>query len=65
MGCLKLKVAAPPVEGAANAAVVEWFAQKLGIRAARICLVSGQTSRRKVIEVAGVGYLEAKEKLLL
>ena len=65
MGCLKLKISAPPINGAANEAVIEWIAQKLGIRASKVCLVSGQTSRRKLIEILDIGYLEAKEKLLL
>ena len=64
-GALKLKVAAPPVEGAANDAVQQWIVQKLGIKAALVCLISGHTSRSKVFEVIGMTLSEIRQKLLL
>lgn len=51
---LRLWVAAPPVEGAANEEIVRFVATALGVPRARVTLVSGGTSRRKVVEVAGV-----------
>jgi len=53
-GCVKVRLAAPPVDGAANAALVEFVADCLGIAKSRVRIVSGQTSRRKVVEVDGV-----------
>ena len=53
-GCVKVRLAAPPVDGAANAALVEFVAERLGLAKSRVRIVSGQTSRRKVVEVDGV-----------
>ncbi len=53
-GRLKLQVAAPPVDGEANAAVVEFLADALGIRKASVSLVRGDTGRRKTVRVEGV-----------
>jgi uncharacterized protein (TIGR00251 family) len=52
---VKLRLAAPPVDGAANAALIEFVAERLGLAKSRVRIVSGQTSRRKVVEVDGVG----------
>jgi uncharacterized protein len=53
-GCPKIRIAAPPVEGAANAALVEFVAKRLKIAKGRVRVVGGLTSRRKVIEIDGV-----------
>lgn len=53
-GCLKLRITAPPVEGAANEAVVRLVAETLGIPRRQVRLVSGSTGRRKVLEIEGV-----------
>lgn len=53
-GCIKVRLAAPPVDGAANAALIEFVAVQLGIAKSRVRLVSGASSRRKVIEIEGV-----------
>ena len=44
---LKLKIAAPPVDGKANDAIRAWLAQQLGVRLAQVALQSGATSRQK------------------
>ncbi len=51
---LKVKLAAPPVEGAANAALCAFLAEQLGVRKSAVTLVAGQTSRHKVVRVEGV-----------
>ena len=51
---LKVRVNAPPVDGAANVAVVEELADALDVPASAIRIVSGATSRSKVVEVRGV-----------
>ena len=51
---LKIRLAAPPVDGKANAALLEFIAEKLGVAKSAVTLKSGQTSRRKVVEVGDV-----------
>jgi uncharacterized protein len=53
-GCVKIRLAAPPVDGAANAALIEFVADQLGIAKSRVRIAAGLTSRRKTIEVDGV-----------
>lgn len=53
-GCVKIRLAAPPVDGAANAALVEFVAERLGIAKSRVRITAGLTSRRKTVEVDGV-----------
>ena len=57
---LKVAVAAPPVGGRANEAVVQAIAQVLGIAAADVAVASGQTSRRKRLFVTGVAEKAAQ-----
>ena len=52
---LKIRLAAPPVDGKANAALIEFVAERLGLAKSAVQLKSGLTSRRKVLEVAVVG----------
>ena len=51
---LKIRLAAPPVDGKANTALIDFVARQLGIAKHRIELKSGQTSRRKVLAVTTV-----------
>jgi uncharacterized protein (TIGR00251 family) len=51
---LKVRLAAPPVDGAANAALVELLADGLGVPRSCVRIVTGATSRGKVVEVDGV-----------
>jgi uncharacterized protein (TIGR00251 family) len=46
-GALKLRLAAPPVDGKANAAVLAWVALAAGVAKSRVELLSGEKSRRK------------------
>ena len=59
---LKIRVAAPPVDGAANEAIVRFFADRLGVPRRQVRLTSGASGRRKVVEIDGVG-LEDLEKV--
>ena len=48
---LKIRLAAPPVDGKANACLIEFVAERLGLPRAAVSLKSGQTSRRKLLQV--------------
>jgi len=56
---LKIRLNAPPVDGKANAALINFLAQRLKRPKSRITLKSGQTSRRKVLAVEGIATEEA------
>ena len=60
---LKVAVHAPPVDGEANAAVVEALAGAFAVRRAAISIVAGQTGRRKTVRIEGIG-LAALERVL-
>lgn len=49
---LKIRLAAPPVDGKANAALLDFIAATLQVAKSAVSLKSGQTSRRKVVAVA-------------
>jgi len=53
-GAIKIRIAAPAVENAANRALIDFIAQQLGIAKSCVRLVSGASSRRKILEVHGV-----------
>ena len=53
-GRLKVQLAAPPVDGEANAALVEFLAGALGVRKADVTLRRGEAGRRKTVRIAGV-----------
>ena len=50
---LKLRVVAPPVEGAANEALIAFLAKALALRKADITIRSGETSRVKILHLTG------------
>lgn len=51
---LKLKIASPPVDGAANEALIKFIADLLETRPARVSLLRGERSRSKVFKIEGV-----------
>lgn len=51
---VKVAVTAPPVDGEANAAVIELVAKALGVPRAAVTITAGQSSRRKSVAVRGV-----------
>jgi hypothetical protein len=50
---LRVAVTAPPVDGAANAAVIEALAAAFGVRRAAVSIVRGETGRRKTVRIEG------------
>jgi len=53
-GVLKARLTAPPVDGAANEALIELLAERLSLPKRDIRIVHGTTSRRKLVEIAGI-----------
>ena len=62
-GVPRIRVAAPPVEGAANVALIEFVAKRLKVAKGRVRVVGGLTSRRKVLEIDGVAAEAVREAL--
>ena len=60
---LKLSLTAPPVDGKANEACIEFFAKLLNLPRSSVTIASGQTSRNKVMRVVGLSAEEVKKRL--
>ena len=60
---LKVQLAAPPVDGAANAALCELLAERLGLPKSALRVVRGQTGRRKTLRIVGLGAALARARL--
>jgi uncharacterized protein (TIGR00251 family) len=62
-GNLKIAVTAPPVEGKANVAVIEFLAEILGVKRGQIELIAGATSREKAVLIRGLTSEEIRARL--
>ena len=62
-GRLKIKLTAPPVEGEANQALINYLAQLLQVPKKNVKLLKGESARHKLIEISGVTEQELIEKL--
>jgi uncharacterized protein (TIGR00251 family) len=60
---IKLSITAPPVEGQANDACIDFFARLLRVPPSSVTIASGQSSRNKVIRVSGLSAEEVKARL--
>ncbi len=60
---LRVRLTAPPVDGAANAALVRFLAERLGVPRSAVRVVAGQRGRTKVVEVDGTGVPQARRRL--
>jgi len=60
---LKLSLTAPPVEGKANTACIEFFADLLNLSRSSITIAAGHSSRSKVIRVTGLTAAEVEARL--
>jgi uncharacterized protein (TIGR00251 family) len=61
---IRIRLAAPPVDGAANAELIRFLADRLGVTRAQVSIVRGTTGRRKTIAVEGVTTERAKQLLM-
>ena len=62
-GTLSVRVAAPPVEGQANAAVVALLAGALGVRPSAVTVERGARGRDKLVRVAGLTPAEVRRRI--
>ena len=60
---LKIRLASPPVDGAANAELVAFIAERIGVPKANVRVVAGTSSRRKVVEVEASSEQAVRQKL--
>jgi len=60
---LKLALTAPPVEGRANEACIEFLAEFLKVPRSSITIAAGETSRNKIIRIAGMSAEELRRRL--
>jgi uncharacterized protein (TIGR00251 family) len=63
-GVIAIRLKAPPVDGQANAALLAFIAQRLGVPQRRVTLVRGATSRQKWIQVDGFSAASVRAMLL-
>jgi uncharacterized protein len=57
--CLKLRLASPPVDGKANACLIEFLARRLQVKRSQLTITRGMSSRRKTVFVAAAGLKPA------
>lgn len=60
---LKVRLTSPPVEGAANSHVIEFFAKRLGVQRSKITILSGEKSRHKTLKIEGLTKSEAASSI--
>jgi len=60
---LKVSLTAPPIDGKANEACIEFFANLLKVPRASVSIAAGQSSRSKIVRVAGVTAQQVRDRL--
>ena len=63
-GAVLIRIAAPPVDGKANAALIAFVAKTLGLPKGAVTIIRGETSRNKVIRVEGQSPADVRAALL-
>lgn len=61
---IKVRLTAPPVEGQANEALIEFLAKVLGVAKGRIEIVAGQTGRDKLVTIVDMESSDAQARIL-
>ena len=64
-GTVKIRLTAPPVEGKANKALIQFLSQVLDVPGSAIEIVAGQTGHDKLISIIGMNSESVQQKLLL
>ena len=62
-GAVKIRLASPPVGGAANAELIKLLSKQLSVPKSNISIISGQTSKTKQIRIAGMAAAELRQIL--
>jgi uncharacterized protein len=62
---IKIRLAAPPVDGAANAELISFLADRLGVPRAAVVIRHGESGRRKTVEIGGLSPAQAQQRLEL
>ena len=62
-GGIKIRLTAPPVDGAANEALVKFLSDRLDIPKSQIEIVSGHTSKNKIVRIEGISQEESERVL--
>lgn len=64
-GALRVRLVAPPVEGAANKALIAFLAEVLGVPKRDVAITTGERGRRKLVRVAGLTADEVRRRLIV
>ena len=62
-GAVKISLTAPPIQGRANQACIEFLAELLKLPRSSITIAAGQTSRNKLIRISGLSAAEVQARL--
>ena len=62
-GTIRIRLTAPPVEGKANSALIEFLSRVLGVRRADIEIVAGEKSRNKLVTISDIDAATVQERL--
>lgn len=63
-GTIKIRLNAPPVDGKANQALIEFLAKTLEIKVAQIDIIAGQTSKDKLLTITGLRPEDVQQKIM-
>jgi uncharacterized protein (TIGR00251 family) len=61
---IKIRIAAPPVDGAANKELIAFLAKRLGLSKSAVQIVKGAQGRDKLVEIEGLSEKEVRERLV-
>lgn len=60
---LKIRLNAPPVEGRANDALIQFLAEMLGVARTQIEIIAGHAARRKIVRVRGISASAVQDRI--
>ena len=63
-GTIRVRLTAPPVDGKANRALIEFLSEVLGVHLSDIEIVAGETSRNKLVSILDIDPQTVQERLL-